>query len=98
MIELSDVFVALPGGVGTLDEVLEAITTFDLRLHDKPTVLCNIDRFWDPFEDLIRSMRGYGVLRERMAQSYLVVPDVEASLGAALDKVEGLASAMLPVG
>ncbi len=82
MAELSDAFVCLPGGIGTLDELLEMITTFDLGLHAKPTVLCNIERFWDPFEALIRDFDAHGVLRSRMHRSYQTVPDVPAAMAA----------------
>ena len=49
MAELADAFAALPGGLGTLDELLEMITWQQLRLHGKPIVLLDVDGFWDGF-------------------------------------------------
>ncbi len=48
MEELADAFIALPGGFGTLEEVLEVITLRQLGYHDKPIVLINLDGFFDP--------------------------------------------------
>jgi uncharacterized protein (TIGR00730 family) len=47
MVELADAFVALPGGYGTLDELLEALTWAQLGLHDKPCILINTNNYWD---------------------------------------------------
>lgn len=85
MCELSDAFVCLPGGVGTLDELLEMITMFDLRLHRKPTVLCSVDGFWEPFRALLEKFEACGVLRPTLRASYLIVPDVAATI-ATLDR------------
>jgi uncharacterized protein (TIGR00730 family) len=82
MAELSDAFVCLPGGIGTLDELLEMITTFDLGLHTKPTILTSIGGFWEPFEALLKAFDAHGVLRARMHRSYQVVPDLPATLAA----------------
>ncbi|NQV82699.1 MAG: TIGR00730 family Rossman fold protein [Rhodospirillales bacterium] len=54
MFELSDGFVVLPGGLGTLDETLEIITWKQLRLHSKPIVVLNSGGYWSAFQDLIR--------------------------------------------
>ncbi|MBV9403553.1 MAG: TIGR00730 family Rossman fold protein [Candidatus Eremiobacteraeota bacterium] len=47
MSDLSDAFIALPGGYGTLDELCEAITWFQLGIHDKPVGLLNVDGYFD---------------------------------------------------
>ena len=47
MSDLSDAFIALPGGYGTLDELCEAITWFQLGIHDKPIGLLNVDGYFD---------------------------------------------------
>ncbi len=82
MCALSDAFVCLPGGVGTLDELLEMITMFDLRLHRKPTLLCSVDEFWEPFRALLDAFEARGVLRSSLRSSYQIVPDVSATLAA----------------
>ncbi len=48
MFERSDAFVALPGGIGTLEELVEQLTWRTLGRHSKPVLLANIDGFWDP--------------------------------------------------
>jgi len=53
MFDHSDCFVVLPGSIGTLDETIEVITWKQLRLHDKPVIIVNIDHYWDPFLALI---------------------------------------------
>ena len=63
MAEAGDVFVALPGGIGTLDELVEMLTLNELGLHDKPVILCASDGFWRPFVALLESLRAYGTLR-----------------------------------
>ena len=49
MFRRSDAFVILPGGLGTLDETFEILTWKQLRLHDKPIVICDLDGYWQPF-------------------------------------------------
>jgi len=53
MIDRADAFVILPGGLGTLDELLEVITLRQLRYHDKPVVLVNLGGYWDPLLALV---------------------------------------------
>jgi uncharacterized protein (TIGR00730 family) len=56
MIARSDAFAVLPGGLGTLDELFEVLTLRQLGYHRKPTVLVNVDGFWDRLDALIRQM------------------------------------------
>jgi uncharacterized protein (TIGR00730 family) len=77
MAEASDPFVALPGGIGTLDELVEMLTWNDLGLQDKSMILCSNDGFWDPFVELIARFRAYGVLRPRLEQRLHLARDVE---------------------
>lgn len=53
MFDLSDAFVVLPGGLGTLDETFEIVTWRQLRLHDKPLVIVNVQGYWTPLRALI---------------------------------------------
>jgi uncharacterized protein (TIGR00730 family) len=88
MADLSSVFVALPGGVGTLDELLEMVTWHDLKVHAKPTVLANIDGFWDPLLDQLARFRRARMLRPTVGGSLIAVDDAAALIAA----VEGLLS------
>ncbi len=53
-------FIALPGGFGTLEELLEVLTLRQLGLHDRPIVLLNVAGYWDPFLALVRSLIDLG--------------------------------------
>jgi uncharacterized protein (TIGR00730 family) len=63
MTEEADLFVAIPGGIGTLNELIEMLTLNDLGLQAKPVILCDTDGFWQPFAALIERFQAYGVLR-----------------------------------
>lgn len=63
MAELSDAFVALPGGFGTLDELVEIITWRQLGLHGKPVALLDAGDYWGPFRALVEHLRAAGFLR-----------------------------------
>ncbi|WP_420392023.1 TIGR00730 family Rossman fold protein [Acuticoccus sp.] len=76
MFERSDGFVALPGGVGTLEEVVEMMTWSQLGRHEKPIVLANVRGFWDPLNALIVHMREAGFIRPGWEVSYEVVGEV----------------------
>jgi predicted Rossmann-fold nucleotide-binding protein len=56
----ADAFVALPGGFGTLEELLEVLTLRQLRLHDRPIVLVNVAGYWDPFLAMVAEMVANG--------------------------------------
>jgi hypothetical protein len=63
MFERADAFVALPGGVGTLEETVEMTTWAQLGQHTKPIVLVNVAGFWAPFIKLIEHMREQEFIR-----------------------------------
>jgi uncharacterized protein (TIGR00730 family) len=63
MFERSDAFVALPGGVGTLEELVEQLTWQQLGRHSKPVLLANIDGFWEPLFALMTHMRALQFIR-----------------------------------
>jgi uncharacterized protein (TIGR00730 family) len=63
MYDLSDAFVALPGGLGTLEELAEVATWSHLGLHSKPVVLLNVGGFWDPLLAQLDLMAGAGLLK-----------------------------------
>ena len=62
MFDRSDAFVALPGGIGTLEETVEMMTWMQLGRHRKPIVIANLAGFWDPFTALLEHMQSEGFL------------------------------------
>lgn len=62
MAELSDAFIALPGGYGTLEELMEAITWLQLKIHKKPVILYNIDGYYDKLIDFIEHATEAGFI------------------------------------
>ena len=78
MFERADAFVALPGGIGTLEELVEQMTWSQLGRHAKPIVLLDIDGFWQPLLALLEHMRACGFIREGLELSYVVVEDTDA--------------------
>jgi uncharacterized protein (TIGR00730 family) len=76
MAEAANLFVALPGGIGTLDELLEMLTMNDLGLQEKPVILCASDGFWQPFVAMIERFRTYGVLRPSVERTLRVAGSV----------------------
>ncbi len=77
MFERSDAFVALPGGLGTLDETIEILTWKQLQQHSKPVVLLNIDNYWRPLLDLIGAIADAGFGHHGIADLFSVVDSVE---------------------
>ena len=63
MFEMADAFVAMPGGIGTLEEVVEQMTWVQLGRHRKPILLANIKRFWEPLCALIDHMKNLEFIR-----------------------------------
>lgn len=63
MFELSDAFIALPGGVGTLEELFEQLTLQQLGRHRKPIILASIDDFWKPLLGLLEHLRATEFIR-----------------------------------
>jgi uncharacterized protein (TIGR00730 family) len=78
MSELADAFAVLPGGLGTLDETFEIVTWRQLRLHDKPVVVIDVDGYWAPLERMIASMVEGGFVRQAHAELFTVVREVDA--------------------
>lgn len=76
MIELSDAFVSLPGGLGTVDEAIEVITLRQLGRHTKPSLFVDIDGYWQPFADLFDHAVGHAFARPDIREFYGFVPDV----------------------
>ena len=90
MFERADAFVALPGGVGTLEELVEQLTWAQLGRHKKPILILNIKGFWDPLCALLEHMRGLAFIHSELAVTLLVAErpeDVLPKLRAAAARV-----------
>jgi uncharacterized protein (TIGR00730 family) len=77
MFERSDAFVALPGGIGTLEELVEQLTWQQLGRHSRPVLLANIEGFWEPLLALMTHMRSTQFIRPGMAVEVLKAERVE---------------------
>jgi uncharacterized protein (TIGR00730 family) len=77
MFERSDAFVALPGGIGTLEELVEQMTWQQLGRHTKPVLLANIDGFWEPLLSLLTHMRATEFIRPTLNIEVLKAERVE---------------------
>ncbi|KYG20507.1 lysine decarboxylase [Bradyrhizobium sp. AT1] len=77
MFERSDAFVALPGGLGTLEELVEQLTWQQLGRHAKPVLLANIDNFWEPLFSLVSHMRQTQFIRAGLSVEILKADKVE---------------------
>lgn len=80
MIEKSDAFVALPGGLGTLDELFEVWTTATLAMHDKPMVLVDADGFYRPLLDWLHTLADRHFLKPAGLDLLLVADTVHEAL------------------
>lgn len=99
MFERSSAFVALPGGIGTLEELVEQLTWSQLGQHNKPILVANIAEFWSPFLNLLAHMKTDGFIRAGIEVRFHVVDEasriVPALLAALDEKVPGEADRSL---
>jgi len=77
MFDRSDAFVALPGGIGTLEETVEQMTWAQLGRHTKPILMANIDGFWNPLLVLLAHMRDAAFIRTGLTVDVLTADRVE---------------------
>lgn len=82
MYDESDVFVVAPGGVGTLEEVVELLSWKRLDLHAKPVIFLNLDGFWDGFFTLIEHTVEKGMTPASFLEAYVSVDSVEGAIEA----------------
>jgi uncharacterized protein (TIGR00730 family) len=80
MTELADAFIALPGGIGTLDELFEAWSWNALGYHAKPFVLLNVDGFWDRLVDFIDHAAAKAFISERRRAQLMVAQSAEEAI------------------
>lgn len=92
MFEKSDAFVALPGGLGTLEELVEQLTWSQLGQHRKPIVLANIEGFWTPLLALLEHMREDTFIREGLEVDFHIVEradEIVPTINAAIAEIDG---------
>jgi uncharacterized protein (TIGR00730 family) len=86
--EAADAFVALPGGIGTLDELTEVLTLDDIGLAAKPVCLLDADGFWAPFRAMLDAFSDYGVMRPGIRRDLLEAHDGAAALDVCVAALE----------
>src|SRR5580698_2532888 len=97
MFEHSDGFVALPGGIGTLEELVEQLTWAQLGRHKKPILIANVNGYWDPLLTLVEHMRVQEFVPASMRVDFLVanhVPDILPKMSEAASGVAEAEKAM----
>ncbi|QIB33007.1 TIGR00730 family Rossman fold protein [Ancylobacter pratisalsi] len=95
MFERADAFIALPGGVGTLEELVEQLTWVQLNRHRKPVMVLNIANFWKPLLTLLDHMQTSGFVNVARPVRLIVANDVNAVLPKLHAAVSGIADGHL---
>jgi uncharacterized protein (TIGR00730 family) len=90
MFEKADGFVALPGGIGTLEELVEISTWAQLNQHRKPIIIANIENYWDPLLALVQHMRQENFIRPGLEVKYEVVDRAEEIVPVFLRRAQAL--------
>ena len=80
LIREADAFVALPGGLGTLDEILDVLTLRQLGYHAKPVLLVDLGGFWQPYRAMVDQFVTSGFADAAAMQLVELVPDVAAAV------------------
>lgn len=93
MFERADAFVALPGGIGTLEELVEQLTWVQLGRHRKPILIANIAGYWGPLLVLIEHMRAVKFIPAAFRVDYLVAKRVDDILPMLQDAASKVAEA-----
>jgi uncharacterized protein (TIGR00730 family) len=93
MFDAADAFVALPGGIGTLEELVEQLTWVQIGQHKKPVLLVNINGFWEPLRDLFEHMEKLGFIYGDVQRNLLIADRPEDVLPKLREAVAGLGEA-----
>lgn len=88
MFEKSDAFLALPGGIGTLEEIIEIMTWAQLNRHSKPIAFANINGFWNPIVSLLDHMKIEGFIHTEQKLKPLIINDINKILETVLMSAE----------
>ncbi len=97
MFERADAFVALPGGLGTLEELVEQLTWVQLGRHKKPILIANIAGYWSPLLALVEHMRAVKFVPSELRVDYLVAKRVEEILPMLREAANKVAEAEKPM-
>ncbi len=76
MIQESDAFIALPGGIGTLDELFSVAASRTIGYHTKPLILYNMNGYWDHLISMLDAMQGNGTIRKHWREYILIAGDL----------------------
>lgn len=87
MFEESDAIVTLPGGIGTLEEVIEVTSWARLALHKKPIIVLNVDGFWSPLEELFGHIVKTGFAAQELLDDFIFVKSVDEVFEAAQSRL-----------
>lgn len=87
MFEEADAFCTLPGGIGTLEEIVELLSWARLDLHRKPLIVCNINGFWDPLVELLDHVIAQGFAAPALRNDIIVVSRAEDVVPAAEERM-----------
>ena len=93
MFDRADAFVALPGGVGTLEELVEQLTWAQLGRHKKPILVANVERFWDPLCVLLDHMEDMEFIRSGLSINLLVAETIDEVLPKVIAAARAVAEA-----
>jgi hypothetical protein len=93
MFERADAFIALPGGIGTLEELVEQMTWAQLGQHKKPILLLDVKEFWQPLLTLLAHMRQAHFIRDGLEVNYMVTEKPEDAVPILLDSLSRQAPA-----
>jgi uncharacterized protein (TIGR00730 family) len=80
MADLSDGFIALPGGIGTLEEIAEQWTWSQLGIHNKPCAFLDVHGYWEPLREMVTTMVEQGFLRPEIADRVHFADSIEDCL------------------
>lgn len=80
MAEYADAFITLPGGLGTLEEIMEIATWRQLYQHEKPMVILNINGFYDPLIEHLKHTAAEGFMKQEDIERLVVCDDIESAV------------------
>jgi uncharacterized protein (TIGR00730 family) len=80
MLQMSDAFIVLPGGLGTFDEFFEVVTEAQLGVHAKPIIVVNVSGYYDALDAMLHAIIKAGFAREMVLKLYYLADGAEAAL------------------